>query len=240
MSVIKLLKEHQDTDSRAHIAQYIIEHLEELDLFTSTFLSKQCHVSQPTIVRFAKSLGFDGFSQFKYALCNELQQRTMQQEFISARPFLVKTSQMIIENSESDITSFLNVVKSCSGIVLCCPSILTNFSNSLAEDLNSVGKPTICISLEQALLGLKRFLTSQDVFLYISKDVDVDKELLLFDSVRACDSVALKITNRNHKYKTADCTIKIDAGIYSGSDIMFKSAVQTFLSYLCIHIESYA
>lgn len=49
-------------------ADYILEHLEEVDQLSIEKLAKRCEVSEPTIMRLVKALGYHGYSEFRYAL----------------------------------------------------------------------------------------------------------------------------------------------------------------------------
>lgn len=49
-------------------ADYILEHLEEVDKLSIEKLAKRCEVSEPTIMRLVKALGYQGYSEFRYAI----------------------------------------------------------------------------------------------------------------------------------------------------------------------------
>lgn len=53
------------------IAEYLLN-LKEYGGIKIKDVSKSCHVSGATVVRFCKSLGYKGFAELKYCLCNEL------------------------------------------------------------------------------------------------------------------------------------------------------------------------
>ena len=53
------------------VYQYILEHMDQIPKLTIRELSAQCHVSTSTILRFCAKMGFNGFSELKYAVKNE-------------------------------------------------------------------------------------------------------------------------------------------------------------------------
>lgn len=54
--------------SEKRSADYIIEHLEEIEHLSIEKLAKKCQVSEPTIMRLVKALGYHGYSEFRYAI----------------------------------------------------------------------------------------------------------------------------------------------------------------------------
>lgn len=63
---IKLLN-----DLEMVVYHYTLEHTEQVANSTIRQLSADCHVSTSTILRFCGKLGYEGFSEFKYALKEE-------------------------------------------------------------------------------------------------------------------------------------------------------------------------
>lgn len=54
------------------IAQYILDHLEEVTLLNISQLAKKAHASEASIVRMAKHLGYNDFFQMRLLLSNDL------------------------------------------------------------------------------------------------------------------------------------------------------------------------
>lgn len=57
--------------SERKAADFILEHLQEMESMSMTELAERAGVSQPTIVRFAKAIGFDSFKKLKVAVIQE-------------------------------------------------------------------------------------------------------------------------------------------------------------------------
>ena len=57
--------------SKASIARFLLEHLEELDQFSMEELARRTYTSKPSLVRFAQGLGFKGWKDFYPALLRE-------------------------------------------------------------------------------------------------------------------------------------------------------------------------
>ena len=74
-SEIKLSIEAKYGDMRASeqkAANYVLKHFEEIRDMSLKELSDQCGVSQPTVLRMVRAIGFLGFKDFRYALIMEL------------------------------------------------------------------------------------------------------------------------------------------------------------------------
>lgn len=58
------------------IAEYILKHPDEVKSLTAYEMGQICHTSQPSIIRFAKKLGFSGYPAFKLALSQDMGERS--------------------------------------------------------------------------------------------------------------------------------------------------------------------
>lgn len=60
------------TRTDATIAEYILEHLNTIGLLTSTSLAESIGVSDTSIIRFLRKLGFKGYSEFRMEMANRM------------------------------------------------------------------------------------------------------------------------------------------------------------------------
>ncbi|SMX31074.1 MurR/RpiR family transcriptional regulator [Actibacterium lipolyticum] len=65
------------------VADYVKGHLEEISSMTIGDLAKNCGVSKPTVIRFCRTLGCDGFREFKLRLAQNL---AVSIQYLSANP----------------------------------------------------------------------------------------------------------------------------------------------------------
>ncbi|VYU40909.1 HTH-type transcriptional regulator GlvR [Enterococcus casseliflavus] len=56
------------------VYKYIVQHFEEIDQLTIREFSAACHVSTSTILRCITKLGYRGYSELKYAICQKKEQ----------------------------------------------------------------------------------------------------------------------------------------------------------------------
>ena len=100
--IISLMKQKQPKMSKSHkvIANYIMDNYEQAVFMTAAQLGKTVGISESTVVRFAASLGYDGYPEFQKAL----------EEWVKNRLTGVQRVNVKYEgSSQSDvITSVLN------------------------------------------------------------------------------------------------------------------------------------
>lgn len=65
----------QLTQAQKRVAQHIMDHYEESIFLTASKLAQKAAVSEATIVRFARALGFDGYPKLQQMLRTKLQDR---------------------------------------------------------------------------------------------------------------------------------------------------------------------
>lgn len=58
--------------SEKKVADYILNYCGKLEDLSMTLLAKEVAVSQPTVMRFVKAIGYDSFKQFKLELAKKL------------------------------------------------------------------------------------------------------------------------------------------------------------------------
>ncbi len=83
---IRILIERKYGDLRAsekQAADYILNHLEKIREMPLERLAQESGVSQPTVIRMTKALGFKGYKEFRYAAVEQLA-RSQQEEGITS------------------------------------------------------------------------------------------------------------------------------------------------------------
>ncbi|MDN3721600.1 MurR/RpiR family transcriptional regulator [Roseibium salinum] len=74
IDLISALREHTGRfpSREQKVADYVQQHLSEISDMTIAQLARACDVSTPTVVRFCRTLGCDGFREFKLRLAQNL------------------------------------------------------------------------------------------------------------------------------------------------------------------------
>lgn len=71
LTKLKAIRE-QLTKNEVKIAEFILDNLDEIKNLNTYDLGEKCGVSQASVVRFSKKLGFSGFPEFKIALSSDM------------------------------------------------------------------------------------------------------------------------------------------------------------------------
>ena len=106
MDCITKLKEMKEvfTKTEKKIAKYILGNLESIKGMRAKELGALIGISQPSIIRFAKKLGYKGFPEFKIALSEAI---------ITKNDVPIRTSKNIIKKLSLNFSSVLYLV--CEG-----------------------------------------------------------------------------------------------------------------------------
>lgn len=80
MSVISKIKEMQNemTAKEKKISKYILQHLDKIMYMNTYQIADKCKVSQASVVRFAKKLGYSGFPEFKISFGRDMGRRDVE------------------------------------------------------------------------------------------------------------------------------------------------------------------
>lgn len=83
--VISALRRHDGhlATQEQKVANYVKAHLEDISAMTIAELAGHCDVSTPTVIRFCRTLGCDGFREFKLRLAQNL---AVSMQYLSADP----------------------------------------------------------------------------------------------------------------------------------------------------------
>src|SRR5687768_15516017 len=61
--------------SQKDVAQYVVDHLDEVAFQTAEALARRANTSSSTVVRFSQALGFEGFPELQQAARDEYRRR---------------------------------------------------------------------------------------------------------------------------------------------------------------------
>lgn len=112
--------------SEQKAADYILQNMPEVRGLTLTALAEQCMVSQPTVVRMAKALGFSGFREFHNVLVEELAQAKEPCDSVSAMYGYTLTKKDRLEDIPARVVSITEHI---------LEETLKNFSVSVYQEV---------------------------------------------------------------------------------------------------------
>ncbi|NRR75229.1 MurR/RpiR family transcriptional regulator [Tetragenococcus halophilus] len=157
LSLQDILNHYQTKDTEYLIAQYLLKNLYQKTI-TITDIAKSCHLSEASVTRFAKKLGYTGFTEFKkdYFLI-QLEENELELDLL-ARNEKQSTSQLLlnelqtvgqefhafIDNFDSkQVEKVSNKIHECRRVYLFSTLIPGNITMVLQTILLNCGKEAI-------------------------------------------------------------------------------------------------
>lgn len=111
LSIKFLINDFYDKLSKTEkkIADYILKHIEEIKEFTSAELANNAQVGQSSVIKFIKKIGFQGFTDFKIKLSEELaSQKAMKPLFLHNN---ISSADTIYEATKKIAYSHINSIE---------------------------------------------------------------------------------------------------------------------------------
>lgn len=92
------------TKTQKTIAEYVLDHSSDACFMTSTEIAETLHVSESSVIRFSRSLGYDGFMDFQKAL-----RKSYQDKVLSISSAITVPSERIAKQTKLDNnTEYIN------------------------------------------------------------------------------------------------------------------------------------
>ncbi|KUP25911.1 MurR/RpiR family transcriptional regulator [Paenibacillus sp. DMB5] len=106
MGLINSLENKRDfTEVETRLADYILEHAEEISHLSITELAKRTYTSNPTIIRLCRKVGIAGYREFRIEFSAELEKQRYDKSTIDFNyPFAARESTSSIMKSVATIT----------------------------------------------------------------------------------------------------------------------------------------
>lgn len=196
MSVISKMKEMQSelTAKEKKISKYILQHLDKIVYMNTYQIADKCKVSQASVVRFAKKLGYSGFPEFKISFGRDMGRRDVEEKINFIYEDIQETDELddlikkiayansnIIQDTYSILDT--NTVKEAVEIIKNARKIFilgAGYSGIVAKDfhykLGELGMNSICEADYHIQLASISTLNENDVVFVISqggKTVDI-------------------------------------------------------------------
>ncbi len=154
-SLIILINSSQKETNDTVIARALVENRFDLDSMSMESLASMCHVSQPTVSRFIKKLGFGNFNELKHSLA--VSNFAIQNDMKNLHDFDVKEAvdhiyeqitgadQEILSLDHSKVRDFVRNLESYNKIVFLGSAFSISLSRMLQNKLLSQGKSVYTI-----------------------------------------------------------------------------------------------
>lgn len=207
------------TENDLFIWNYIVKNKQKVAYMSINEVALSCNVSRTTIMRFCQKLGFNGFSEFKYAVKKELE---------SSKINISKTDNTLVENYMNTLNQLEQ--KDFDSICKMLSEAKRIFIYGSGDIQNLASKYLKLLFLHRGLLiyDLDALYVNQEFYNLITEDDVVILITLSGDSV-PIEQIAKKLKNRNIKSiaisKLKDSTI---AKLSTERIYIFNSQILTY------------
>lgn len=208
------------------VADFVSANLERISAMTIAEVAKACEVSTPTVVRFCRTMGCDGFREFKIRLAQNLAV-SLQYLDVGDRPES-ETSSGFLDQVIGALSASLNVMrKQLDGDVFeAAKNHIANAhtvlvggvgggSSMLAQEASNrlfrLGVPTVAVSDSYLLQMRAATLSKSDVILLISSSGEADEIVSAAEIAAGYGAATLAITKSGSTLaRSVDCALQID------------------------------
>lgn len=208
------------------VADFVSANLERISAMTIAEVAKACDVSTPTVVRFCRTMGCDGFREFKIRLAQNLAV-SLQYLDVGDRPES-ETVSGFLDQVIGALSASLNVMrKQLDGDVFeAAKDHIANArtvlvggvgggSSMLAQEASSrlfrLGVPTVAVSDSYLLQMRAATLSKSDVILLISSSGEADEIVSAAEIAAGYGAATLAITRSGSTLaRSVDCALQID------------------------------
>ena len=174
--------------SEKRVAQFVQEHTEDIVALTLQGIATGCSTSDATVLRFCRSLGFFGFSDFKTALVTDLLHQgrkpagqieknssaaTKKEAFLSAFQSQLQTT--LRNCNYGDVHRVAASLIKAHKILLVGLGGSAGIAQILCDALGSLGIYSTCMSDPSIIRNLAPALTRNDLFIGISHSGETEE-----------------------------------------------------------------
>jgi len=208
------------------VADFVLANLERISAMTIAEVAKACDVSTPTVVRFCRTMGCDGFREFKIRLAQNLAV-SLQYLDVGDRPES-ETSSGFLDQVIGALSASLNVMRkqldgdvfeAAKDHIANAQTVLVGGvgggSSMLAQEASNrlfrLGVPTIAVSDSYLLQMRAATLSKSDVILLVSSSGEADEIVSAAEIAAGYGAATLAITRSGSTLaRSVDCALQID------------------------------
>ncbi|MEM8701718.1 MAG: MurR/RpiR family transcriptional regulator [Pseudomonadota bacterium] len=208
------------------VADFVSANLEQISTMTIAEVAKACDVSTPTVVRFCRTMGCDGFREFKIRLAQNLAV-SLQYLDVGDRPE-AETTSGFLDQVIGALSASLNVMRkqldgdvfeAAKDHIASARTVLVGGvgggSSMLAQEASNrlfrLGVPTLAVSDSYLLQMRAATLSKSDVILLISSSGEADEVVSAAEIAGGYGAATLAITKSGSTLaRSVDCALQID------------------------------
>ncbi|MFL2079487.1 MurR/RpiR family transcriptional regulator [Marinilactibacillus psychrotolerans] len=212
MNLEALINQHYSelNENDLHIVQYMMQHKESIKQMTITMLAKETLTSKSSVLRLTKKLGFSGFSEFKYALKNNDDTRSLPATSFSSlqETDLSGTAKLFSQQQIHPIIEHFHAARNiyCYGTGWGQRTVLKNFNRGMI-DLKKF--PLLLESLSEFEVIVQRAVQPDDLVIIVSLSGDIKQTEQVTRLLKMKNIPILSITNLSNNVLASMATYNL-------------------------------
>lgn len=212
-------KYYQDlTPNDRYIWSFISSHRQEAVEMTLSVLALKCNAARSSIVRFTQKLSYQGYSEFRYALKQEITAQTLEPNAIEKYTTIVSST---LENLlNHDLTSVIELMLKSKKIFLYGTG---NLQRLVAQEMRRLflaeNVTLFVVEGVDEIQALTHTLTTEDLVFLISLHGESDNAVSFANGLRANGIPFVSVTSHidNDIARLADESIFVNTGTLIGN-----------------------
>ncbi|MNM40598.1 HTH-type transcriptional regulator GlvR [compost metagenome] len=204
MKFEEVVNEHYDSlnESELHILSYVMNNKEQSSSLSINELAKKCNVSKSSLLRFTKKIGFSGYSEFKFYIKWEKEERQSSVEDKDITQSLIKDIELTLKHINlKQIDEICEVLYKARRIFFYGTGYSQmNVIKDLQRSFMSINEYFYIIHDNEQIESIVEDLTFQDVVIIISLSGNSKTLFPIMKKLNAKKVKVISITNLEANY----------------------------------------
>jgi len=231
--------------SEKKVAEYIQEHMDEVVLLSLQGVAKKCNTSDPTVLRFCRSLGYNGFSDFKVSLVPELlrngkkayidlnnqgEPKNIKETF--KQNLMIQTDSTLDNSDIKELSKIARKIFSASKVVVIGLGGSAGVAQIFCDSLGSLGIFSTYFNDRSVIQHISTILKPKDILIGISHSGETEEVVEAIKKAKSIKATTVGITNSAHSSLANITEIKLITGV--PANMMGSYSCQARISQLVI------
>ena len=231
--------------SEKKVAEYIQEHMDEAVLLTLQGVAKKCNTSDPTVLRFCRALGYNGFSDFKVSLVPELlrngkkvytdinsQNKPESVKEVFKQNLMTQTDSTLENSDIKELNTIARKIFSSNRVVVIGLGGSAGVAQIFCDSLGSLGIFSTYFSDRSIIQHIATILKPKDIIIGISHSGETEEVVEAIKKAKGIGATTVGITNSAHSSLVDATKIPLITGV--PANMMGSYSCQARISQLVI------
>ncbi len=231
--------------SEKKVAEYIQEHMDEVVLLSLQGVAKKCKTSDPTVLRFCRSLGYHGFSDFKVSLVPELLRKgknvytdlnsndeTKNVKNVFKKNLSIQTDSTLDNTDIKEIRKISRKIFSANRVVVVGLGGSAGVSQIFCDSLGSLGIFSTYFNDRSIIQHIATILKPKDILIGISHSGETEEVVAAIRKAKSIKATTVGITNSTQSSLANATQIPLITGV--PANMMGSYSCQARISQLVI------